>query len=134
MKIVLGDDLCGQEQEFRKWACDVYKKSCEAFCLDTNDISDVAMALKGESLSTENTRFVVVKDLSIPMNVLLSKYYNKNVYTCRVKRKPISLHDLAEKNTILVEIVIDSVSINSGIHIFTFFLTILFICYLQLFY
>lgn len=110
MKIVLGDDLCGQEQEFRKWACDVYKKSCDAFCLDTNEISDVAMALKGESLSIENTRFIVVKDLSIPLNVLLSKYYNKNVHTCRVKRKPINLHDLAEKNTILVEITIDSVS------------------------
>lgn len=112
MKIVLGDDLCGQEQEFRKWACEVYRKSCDAFCLDTNEISDVAMALKGETLSIENTRFIVVKDLNIPLplNVLLSKYYNKNVHTCRVKRKPINLHDLAEKNTILVEIIIDSVS------------------------
>ena len=112
MKIVLGDDLCGQEQEFRKWACEVYRKSCDAFCLDTNEISDVAMALKGETLSIENTRFTVVKDLNIPLNVLLSKYYNKNVHTCRVKRKPMNLHDLAEKNTILVEIIIDSVSIS----------------------
>lgn len=111
MKIVLGDDLCGQEQEFRKWACEVYKKSCETFCLDMNEITVAAMSLKGENLSKENTRFQVVQDLSVPLSSLLSKYHNKNVHTCRVKKKPINLHEQAEKNTILVEIVIENVSV-----------------------
>lgn len=111
MKIVLGDDLCGQEQEFRKWACEVYKRSCEAFCLDMNDIADVTFALKGENLSMDNTKFQVVKDLKIPLCETLSKYHNKNIHACRVKRKPINLHEMAEKNTILVEIIIDSVSV-----------------------
>lgn len=112
MKIVLGDDLCGQEHEFGKWACEVYKKSCETFCLDMNEISVATMTLKGENLSKENTRFQVVKDLNIPLSSLLSKYHNKNVHTCRAKKKPINLHEQAEKNTILVEIVIDNVSIT----------------------
>lgn len=109
MKIVLGDDLCGQEQEFRKWACEVYRKSCDTFCLDMNEVS-MSMALKGENLTIENTKFQVVKDLNIPLSSLLTKYHNKNVHTCQVKRKPINLHEQAEKNTILVEIIIDNVS------------------------
>lgn len=56
MKIVLGDDLCGQEQEFRKWACEVFKTSCEVFCLDLNDMSEASMSLKSETLTKENTR------------------------------------------------------------------------------
>jgi nitric-oxide synthase, brain len=110
MKIVTGDDLCGQEQEFRKWACDVFKKSCEAFCLDQNEVSEASMSLKGETLTKENTRLQVVKDYTKPLNVLLSKYHNKKVHACCVKNKPINLHENAEKNTILVEIIIDSVS------------------------
>jgi nitric-oxide synthase len=108
MKIVLGDDLCGQEHEFRKWGCDVYRKSCEAFCLDLNDHCE--MSLKGEALTKENTRFLAVKDASIPLNVLLSKYHNKKVHACRAKSRPINLHGLAEKNTILLKITIDDVS------------------------
>lgn len=124
MKIVLGDDLCGQEHEFRKWACDVYRKSCEAFCLDLNDISEASMSLKGEALTKESTRFQAVKDFNFPMNVLLSKYHNKKIHVCRVKSKPINLHGLAEKNTILVEIEIDGVSFSvfHSVNNFTFIL------------
>lgn len=111
MKIVLGDDLCGQEHEFRKWACEVFKKSCEAFCLDSNEMTEASMSLKGVSITKENTRFQVVKESEIPMNVLLSKYHNKKVHSCKVKSKPVNLHCFAEKNTILVEISIDGVSI-----------------------
>lgn len=110
MKIVLGDDLCGQEQEFRKWAYDVFKKSCEVFCLDVNEISEASMTLKSETLTKENTRFQVAKGSTIPLDNLLSKYHNKKVHACRVKTKPKNLHECAEKSTILVEIAIDGVS------------------------
>lgn len=112
MKIVLGDDLCGQEQEFRKWACLVFKTSCEVFCLDVNEMSEASMSLKSETLTKENTRLQVVKDLNIPLSALLSKYHNKKVQACRVKNKPINLHGGAtsERSTVLVEIIIDSVS------------------------
>lgn len=110
MKIVLGDDLCGQEQEFRKWACEVFKTACEVFCLE--DVSEASMSLKSETLTKENTRFQAVKDLNIPLSALLSKYHNKKVQACKVKNKPINLHGGAstERSTVLVEIIIDSVS------------------------
>lgn len=112
MKIVLGDDLCGQEQEFRKWACEVFKKSCDTFCLDQSDMSEASMSLKSETLTKENTRFQPVKDFHIPLNEMLSKYHNKKVQACKVKNKPINLHGGAstERSTVLVEIIIDSVS------------------------
>jgi nitric-oxide synthase len=111
MKIVLGDDLCGQEQEFRKWGCDVFRKACDAFCLDMNEISESSISLKGETLTKENTRFQVVKNPTLPLCNLLSKYHNKKVYACKVKSKPKSLHGAADKNTILLEIEIDNVSV-----------------------
>lgn len=115
MKIVLGDDLCGQEHEFRNWACNVFKKSCEAFCLESNEISEASRSLKGVSFTKENTRFQVVKDSNAELNILLSKYHNKKVHSCKVKSKPTNLHCLAEKNTILVEISIDGVSNNENV-------------------
>jgi nitric-oxide synthase, brain len=113
MKIVLGDDLCGQEQEFRRWACEVFKTSCEVFCLDLNEMSEASMTLKSETLTKENTRFQAVKDFNIPLSARLSKYHNKKVTVCKVKNKPINLHGGAttERSTVLVEIIIDSVSV-----------------------
>ncbi|KAL7050858.1 hypothetical protein ACKWTF_004249 [Chironomus riparius] len=121
MKIVLGDDLCGQEHEFRNWACNVFKKSCEAFCLESNEISEASMSLKGVSFTKENTRFQVVKDSNMDLNILLSKYHNKKVHSCKVKSKPTNLHCLAEKNTILVEISIDGLlNYKPGDHVGVF--------------
>lgn len=112
MKIVLGDDLCGQEQEFRKWACEVFRTSCDVFCLDMNEMSEASMSLKNESLTKENIRFQAVKDFDIPLSATLSKYHNKIVRACKVKNKPINLHGeaVSERSTVLVEIIIDSVS------------------------
>lgn len=111
MKIVLGDDLCGQEQEFRKWAYIAFKKSCETFCLDMNDMSEASMSLKSETLTKENTRFLAVKESASSLEDLLSKYHSKKVKSCRVKSKPTNLHGPeSERSTILVEIEIDSVS------------------------
>lgn len=114
MKIVLGDDLCGQEQEFRKWAYEIFKTSCEVFCLDTCDVSEDSMALKSTTLTKENTRFQAIKDADEPLNVSLSKYHNKAVRACRVKNNPINLHgtETSERSTVLVELNIDSVSLK----------------------
>ena len=32
----LGDELCGQEEFFRKWSVGVYKSAVEAFCIDSD--------------------------------------------------------------------------------------------------
>lgn len=113
MKIVLGDDLCGQEQEFHKWAYEVFKKSCETFCLDLSEMPEASLSLKSAAMTKENTRFQVVNEKCLlPLSKLLSKYHNKTVHTCKVKNKPTNLHGLetSERSTVLVEIYIDNVS------------------------
>lgn len=109
MKIVLGDDLCGQEQEFRKWTHEIFKTSCEAFCLDMSGVTEIPTFT---TLTNENTRFQVVKDFNEPLSATLSKYHNKVVRACKVKNKPINLHgtETSERSTVLVELNIDSVS------------------------
>lgn len=111
MKIVLGDDLCGQEQEFHKWAYEVFKKSCETFCLDLSDMPEASLSLKSAAITKENTRFQEVSEnCLLPLSKILSKYHNKTVYACKVKNKPINLHgeESSERSTVLVEICIDS--------------------------
>lgn len=113
MKIVLGDDLCGQEQEFHKWAYEVFKKSCETFCLDLSEMPEASLSLKSAAITKDNTRFQVVSENRLqPLSDLLSKYHNKTVHACRTKNKPINLHgqESSERSTVLVEICIDSVS------------------------
>jgi len=123
MRLVTGDDLCGQEQEFRKWACEIFKNACEVFCLDTNEMTEASMSLKSETLTKENTRFQSVKEENVQLNVLLSKYHNKKIQACQVKSTPVNLHEGAsERSTVLVEFQIDSVSSSSK---FSFCITLL---------
>lgn len=113
MKIVLGDDLCGQEQEFGKWAYAVFKKSCETFCLDLSEMPEASLSLQSAAITKDNTRFqVVIKNHLSPLSDLLSKYHNKTVHACRTKNKPINLHgqESSERSTVLIEICIDGVS------------------------
>jgi len=113
MKIVLGDDLCGQEQEFHKWAYEVFKKSCETFCLDLSEMPEASLSLQSAAITKDNTRFQVVSENRLlPFSDLLSKYHNKTVHACRTKNKPVNLHGQksSERSTVLVEICIDSVS------------------------
>lgn len=106
MDVALGDDLSGQEQEFRQWGRDVFKKCGEVFGLDMSEMSKASMSLKTITLTKENTRFHAVNDLKIPLDVLLSKFHNKKVEKCKIKRNPINLHGEAssKRSTVLVEI------------------------------
>lgn len=111
MKIVLGDDLCGQEQEFHKWAREAFKTSCETFCLDVNEMSEASMSLKSATLTKETTRFLATKEPAGTFDELLGKYHSKKVKACRVITDPKNLHGTqSDRATILVQIEIDNVS------------------------
>lgn len=114
-KIMCGDEMCGQEQEFHKWAPLVFKTACETFCLDVDDMSQDSITLKSETLTNETIRFASAteKDEKESLDKLLSKYHNKKVKVCQVKRKPICLHgdeNNSERSTVLVEIMANGVS------------------------
>lgn len=123
MRLACGDEMCGQEQEFHKWAPTIFKLACETFCLDVDDMSRESMNLKIETRNTIDTiRLSTASDddKSETLDKLLSKYHNKKVKVCQVKRKPVCLHgngNDSDRSTILLEIVAIGVVYEPGDHV-----------------
>uniref|UniRef100_A0A453YZV7 Nitric oxide synthase n=2 Tax=Anopheles gambiae TaxID=7165 RepID=A0A453YZV7_ANOGA len=119
MKMATGDEICGQEQAFRKWAPEVFKIACETFCLDPEEtLSDAAFALQSE-LSENTVRYAPVSE-NEPLDRALSKFHNKKSMECSVKRNPINLHcemNGTERSTILVEIMAEGIDYEPGDHV-----------------
>ncbi|XP_065076781.1 nitric oxide synthase isoform X2 [Ochlerotatus camptorhynchus] len=119
MKIASGDEICGQEQAFRKWAPEVFKIACETFCLDPEEtLSDAAFALQSE-LSENTVRFAPVSEYE-RLDAALFKFHNKKSTECTLKRKALNLHEGSqgsERSTILVEIVAEGIAYEPGDHV-----------------
>uniref|UniRef100_A0A4Y0BMI3 Nitric oxide synthase n=1 Tax=Anopheles funestus TaxID=62324 RepID=A0A4Y0BMI3_ANOFN len=119
MKMATGDEICGQEQAFRKWAPEVFKIACETFCLDPEEtLSDAAFALQSE-LSENTVRYAPVSEYE-SLDRALSKFHNKKSMECSVKRNPINLHcemNGTERSTILVEIMAEGIDYEPGDHV-----------------
>lgn len=59
LRLSQGDEMCGQEQAFRKWAADTFTVACETFCLDDDDtLLEVALSLGSEALTPSTVRFI----------------------------------------------------------------------------
>ncbi|GFO10499.1 nitric oxide synthase [Plakobranchus ocellatus] len=57
-----GDELCGQEQSFRKWAEEVFKAACDTFCLgDDVNMSEATGALNSNDLTWKPNKFRIAK-------------------------------------------------------------------------
>ncbi|KAK7869083.1 hypothetical protein R5R35_000802 [Gryllus longicercus] len=103
LKLCQGDEMCGQEQAFRKWAPDVFSLACETFCLDDDEtFLEATLALRAPALSATTVRFVEAQEENLSKG--LSKCHNKKVSDCRVNRK-VNLHgDDASRATMLLEL------------------------------
>ncbi|XP_069669172.1 nitric oxide synthase, salivary gland isoform X2 [Periplaneta americana] len=106
LKLSQGDEMCGQEQAFRKWAPDVFSVACETFCLDDDDtFLEATLALRSPTLSSTTVRFVEAKEENLAK--ALSKCHNRNVTACRLNRKT-NLHGSdASRATMLLELACD---------------------------
>ncbi|XP_073826700.1 nitric oxide synthase isoform X1 [Musca autumnalis] len=119
LKVTFGDEMCGQEQSFRKWAPEVFKVACETFCLDPDEsLSEASMALQNDSLTVNTVRLVPAKTKG-SMEQLLSKYHNKKVTCCQIKSNPLNLTNSGngEKTTILLEITAPGIDYEPGDHV-----------------
>ncbi|XP_049776657.1 nitric oxide synthase, salivary gland [Schistocerca cancellata] len=103
LKLSHGDELCGQEQAFRKWASDVFSLACETFCLDDDEtFLEATQALRAPTLSSATVRFVESKQADLAK--ALSKCHNKKVSGCTLVRK-INLHgNDASRATMLLQL------------------------------
>lgn len=86
LRLAQGDEMCGQEQAFRKWAHDTFAVACETFCLDDDEtLLEVALSLGADAVSASTVRFVEADPQ--PLAKALSKCHNRNVTTCNMLRK-----------------------------------------------
>ncbi|XP_017880719.1 nitric oxide synthase, salivary gland [Ceratina calcarata] len=103
LKLAQGDEMCGQEQAFRKWAADTFAVACETFCLDDDDtLLEVALSLGSEALSVATVRFVEAE--AQPIGRALSKCHHRNVTTCNMFRKTNLSGDSSSGTTLLLEL------------------------------
>lgn len=84
LKMASGDEMCGQEQAFRKWAQQVFRVACETFCLDDDDaMMEATKALESETLSATTVRLIEAK--RDDTGIGLSKCHNKNVIISEIR-------------------------------------------------
>nr|CAI5859008.1 unnamed protein product [Callosobruchus analis] len=104
MKLATGDELCGQEQAFRKWAPQIFQVACETFCLDDDDtILEATNTLQSESLTTQNVRFIESQATS-PTKGLAKCHSKKVQVTATQLKRRTNLHgENSAKATLLLE-------------------------------
>ncbi|CAH1168649.1 unnamed protein product [Phyllotreta striolata] len=102
MKLSTGDEMCGQEQAFKKWASQAFKVACDTFCLDDDGtISEATMTLQSESLTANNVRLINSKEISLVSG--LAKCHNKKVTASQLFRRTNLHGDKSSKATLLLE-------------------------------
>ncbi|XP_043950192.1 nitric oxide synthase isoform X2 [Drosophila biarmipes] len=119
LRVAYGDEMCGQEQSFRKWAPEVFKLACETFCLDPEEtLTDASLALQNDSLTVNTVRLVPSASKG-SLDSSLSKYHNKKVHSCKIKDQPHNLTRLSEgaKTTMLLEIYAPGLEYEPGDHV-----------------
>ncbi|KAF5278426.1 hypothetical protein FQA39_LY05915 [Lamprigera yunnana] len=103
LKMAAGDEMCGQDQAFKKWAPQVFKVACDTFCLDDDDtFIEAALTLESETLSSATVRFVDAK--REPMETSISKCHNKKVSNARLLKRSNLHGETSTRATLLLEI------------------------------
>ncbi|KAL1140194.1 hypothetical protein AAG570_000126, partial [Ranatra chinensis] len=103
VKLTTGDEMCGQEQAFRKWAPEVFSVACETFCLDNDEtFLEAAQALQTETITASTVKFV--ESRADDLCQALSHSHNRKVWKCPLLGKR-NLHGKgSSRATLLLEI------------------------------
>ncbi|XP_071945535.1 nitric oxide synthase-like protein [Antedon mediterranea] len=102
-----GDELCGQEQSFKKWAGEVFKSACDTFGTGEGvNISEAASVLNANDGSWSPARYRVVASETKTAGELceeLSKVHSRQISPCKlISRKNLQAKD-SSRSTILVK-------------------------------
>jgi nitric oxide synthase oxygenase domain/subunit/flavodoxin len=103
-----GDELCGQEESFRKWVTSCYEAACKTFCVDANlkDFSD-ALATSSREWQPDKFRIEIqnkqtVKELDVCKS--LSDLHKKTVFPCKLITRSNLQSEESQRSTILVQL------------------------------
>ncbi|KAJ0180349.1 hypothetical protein K1T71_003753 [Dendrolimus kikuchii] len=104
LELSCGDELYGQEQQFRSWSSNIFHVACETFCLDENDmVKDAKRALDTVPLSEETVRFGKPSG-NITLKIALETSFRKQLVTCKVKESKYLGDYTDDRATIFVDI------------------------------
>lgn len=102
--LATGDEMCGQDQAFRKWASGVFNVSCETFCLDDDEtLQEAKRALGTVALSEETVRFAPPEVRPPTLQVALKTALNKKFIQCVVKANKDLGDGSSERSTIFID-------------------------------
>ncbi|KRT82107.1 hypothetical protein AMK59_3120, partial [Oryctes borbonicus] len=115
LKMACGDEMCGQEQAFKKWAPEIFRVACETFCLDDDDaLMEATITLQTENLTSATVKFVDSKPMDLATSVL--KCHNKKVSLCKLL-KTTNLHGENAKSATLKLEFESNLYYNPGDHV-----------------
>ncbi|XP_059613419.1 nitric oxide synthase [Phlebotomus argentipes] len=119
MEMSTGDEISGQEQEFNKWAPEIFRVACETFCLDSDETTSSWQAGK-ETITESTVRFTQAK--SIPaMDNAMGTFHHRKIVIGNLKKDPTNLQsgvsEHSERMTILVEIDAKGINYEPGDHV-----------------
>ncbi|XP_045781881.1 nitric oxide synthase-like protein isoform X1 [Maniola jurtina] len=102
--LATGDEMCGQDQAFRKWASSVFNVACETFCLDDDEtLQEAKRALGTVALSEETVRFITPEVKPPELLTALQSTMNRQLTTCIVKANKDLGDTSAERSTIFID-------------------------------
>ncbi|XP_047505160.1 nitric oxide synthase-like protein isoform X1 [Pieris napi] len=103
--VAMGDEMCGQDQAFRKWASSVFNVACETFCLDDDEtLQEAKRALGTVTLSEETVRFAYPAVKPPTLQNGLQSALNRQLITCTVKANKDLGDATAERSTIFIDL------------------------------
>ncbi|KAL0893659.1 hypothetical protein ABMA27_013817 [Loxostege sticticalis] len=103
LEVACGDEMYGQEQQFRSWSSNIFQVACESFCLDENDmVKDAKKALGTMPLTEETVRFGKPSG-SLTLKSALEAGFRKQLISCTVKESKMLGDFTADRATIFVD-------------------------------
>ncbi|XP_039747140.1 nitric oxide synthase-like [Pararge aegeria] len=85
LELTCGDEMCGQEQQFRNWSSNIFQVACESFCLEENEMVQNAKKSLGMIPLTEETVRFNRAEKELSLKASLEQSYRKQTITCKVK-------------------------------------------------
>lgn len=83
----LGDELCGQEESFRKWSFGAFKSAIDYFCIDTdNSFADILSNIDLD-WSPQTIRLTMHEDNKFDLCESLQKLHERNILPCKFVAK-----------------------------------------------
>ncbi|XP_055327334.1 nitric oxide synthase-like protein [Paramacrobiotus metropolitanus] len=108
LPIHTGDELCGQDQSFKKWAPEVFRMACDVFCLgdDVNMADAKAAFFQGDSSWTRGRYRIrtVTGGVAEDMQTALAATHNKTILTCTLSERKNLQSAQSNRQTVLIHL------------------------------